>query len=274
MKRRAIVPARINIIGEHTDYSGGLALPFAIEQKLVLEADFDTNEYIGDSIVIKLWKAAGGPPASLTINSDIPMGKGMSSSAALCVAIAMCATGQQGSIESCLLAQQIEHEVLGTRCGLLDQMAMVFAKKGYASLIDFSTQSVDYIKMPVSWKFKLIDSGIDRKLRNTNYDSKSGIHGAHVIEENRRVMQAQESSAEQLGELLNHSHESLRQIGVSLPAIDDIVNQLQQTEGVLGARMMGGGFGGMILALVEDEFVLPHIETAKSSDSAIFEERF
>ena len=83
MRRRATVPARVNIIGEHTDYSGGFALPFAIQERLVLEVDFSATEYIGHPTVVELWAAAGGPPAELSIDSNIPIGKGMSSSATI-----------------------------------------------------------------------------------------------------------------------------------------------------------------------------------------------
>ena len=274
MKRRATVPARINIIGEHTDYGGGLALPFAIDQKLVLEVNFDSNEYLGNSTAIELWKAAGGPPALLNVQSNIPIGKGMSSSAALCVAISMCVTGQERTLATCLLAQKIEHEILGTKCGLLDQMAVVFAKKNHASLIDFGNNSIEHIKLVDSWKFKLVDSGVHRNLAETDYSLNIDKRSVHVIEESNRVLLARQASAMELGDLLNQSHESLRKLGVSLPIIDEAVKQLQETDGVHGARMMGGGFGGMILVLVDDAGVLPEIPIASSSSSAVLEEEF
>ena len=274
MRIRATVPARLNIIGEHTDYAGGLALPFAVEQKLILDVNLDCDTYIGDQTVIQLWKSAGGGPAELSVKSDIPIGKGMSSSAALCVAIAGCANGEVETMESCFLAQKIENEILGTECGLLDQMAMVFAKKGHASLIDFSTHTYEHVPIKDTWKFKLIDSGIHRNLADTNYRHKNVNQCLHVDEENRRVKIAIEASAEHLGVLLNQSHESLRQLGVSLPNMDTKVAEVQQKPGVFGARMMGGGFGGMILALVKDEDVIPEVPLAQSSGSAIIEKFF
>ena len=72
--------------------------------------------------------------------------------------------------------------------------------------------------------------------------------------------------------MLNQSHESLRKLGVSLPEIDEFVYELQSTDGVLGARMMGGGFGGMIIALVSDEEILPNAMLASSSGTFTFEE--
>ena len=271
MRRRASVPARVNIIGEHTDYAGGLALPFTINSRLELEANFSATEYIGDATIIELWKEAGGPVAELKLQSDIPIGKGLSSSAALCIAIASCVTGQLANMQTCHLAQQIEHRVLGTKCGLLDQMAMVYAKQGYATMINFSTYSIENIEMPRTWKFKLIDSGIHRKLADTNYGPNLSKNSDHVIAENNRVMQAQNASAEELGDLLNKSHESLINLGVSLPSIDSKVSELQQMNGVLGARMMGGGFGGMILVLVNDETVLPEYPLVESSGPATLE---
>ena len=271
MRRLATVPARVNIIGEHTDYAGGLALPFTINSRLELEANFSATEYIGDDTIIELWKEAGGPVAELKLQSDIPIGKGLSSSAALCIAIATCVTGQVGNMQTCLLAQQIEHRVLGTQCGLLDQMAMIYAKQGYATMIDFSTNSIEEIEMPVTWKFKLIDSGIHRTLADTNYGPNLAVKNDHVIAENNRVIQAKSASAKELGELLNQSHESLIKLGVSLPSIDTKVHELQQMSGVLGARMMGGGFGGMILVLVNDDTVLPEFPLVESSGPATLE---
>lgn len=271
MRRRATVPARVNIIGEHTDYAGGLALPFTMEARLVLDANFSVTEYIGDPTIIELWKEAGGPVAELKLHSDIPIGKGLSSSGALCTAIATCVTGQVGNMQTCILAQQIEHRILGTKCGLLDQMAMIYAKQGYATLIDFSNNSIEEIKMPLTWKFKLVDSGIHRTLADTNYGPKLSTNSDHVIDENRRVLLALNASAEELGKLLNQSHQSLIQLGVSLPSIDTKVHELQQVSGVLGARMMGGGFGGMILVLVTDDSVLPEIPLVESSGPATLE---
>ena len=274
MKRRAIVPSRVNIIGEHTDYTGGLALPFAIDYNLTLEAVERENGFSGDSTVVKLWKSAGGWPADLTVTSTIPIGKGMSSSAALCLAIVLCSNGPMNSLEASKEAQRIEHEVLGTPCGLLDQLAMMNAKEGHASLIDFSDLSVKYVQIPHDWRFKLVDSKIERQLSSTQYGKENSFLEQHVKDENARVSSAISSSAIGLGELLNQSHASLISLGVSLPEMDHLVESIQQEDGVLGARMMGGGFGGMILVLVEGEDVFPEIPFVKSSKAAILDEIF
>ena len=272
MHRRATVPARVNIIGEHTDYSGGLALPFAIDKYLTLDAIEQDEGYSGDANVVELWKAAGGGPATLEVSSEIPMGQGLSSSAALCLAVVLCARGRIEPLEACKEAQRIEHEVLNTPCGLLDQMAMMYAIQGFATLIDFSNFSVESVGIPDDWVFKLVDSGIHRDLSSTTYSEQSGHQEIHIKEENERVRKAITASPQELGELLNQSHASLHLLGVSLPEMDTQVKLLQSTEGVLGARMMGGGFGGMILVLVENSEVLPDIEIVESSGPALIEE--
>ena len=127
-------------------------LAFASQHRLVLEAEFVDDGYHGEPTVIALWKEAGGPPAQLEVTSSIPIGKGMSSSAALCLSIVLCVHG--GSIDkqaACEEAQRLEHVVLGTPCGLLDQMTMMHALEGKCVLIDFSTKTttndVDTIRM-------------------------------------------------------------------------------------------------------------------------------
>ena len=92
--------------------------------------------------------------------------------------------------------------------------------------------------------------------------------------ENRRVEEAMNSDSEALGKLLNQTHESLKTIGVSTPQVDALVASLQSTEGVLGARMMGGGFGGMILVLVENKSILSEYETMAPSRPGFVEEFF
>ena len=272
MHRRATVPARVNIIGEHTDYAGGLALPFTIDRTLVLDVFEQDDTYSGESTIVELWKATGGRPAKLEISSEIPIGKGLSSSAALCLAVVLCAHEAIDRLEACKEAQRIEHEVLKTPCGLLDQMAMMYAKEGCATMINFSNHTVQSIDIPENWVFKLVDSGIHRTLSSTTYSEESGHQDIHTPEENERVRKAVDSSPQELGKLLNQSHASLRSLGVSLPEMDLQVEALQSTEGVLGARMMGGGFGGMILVLVENSEVLPGVDVVVSSGPALVEE--
>tara|TARA_B100000579_G_scaffold429346_1_gene440943 strand:- start:1263 stop:2081 length:819 start_codon:yes stop_codon:yes gene_type:complete len=270
MHRRVRVPARVNIIGEHTDYAGGLALPFAVDFYLELTAKRTESDYIGDETVIDLWRCAGGWPAELEIKSDIPIGKGMSSSAALCLAIILAANDSIDQLKACQEAQRIEHQILKTPCGLLDQMAMMYGKLNHASLIDFSQLSVKSIPIPKDWKFKLVDSGINRNLSETQYDQTS--QEEYVHQENVRVKQALTASPIELGKLLNQSHQYLTMIGVSTPEVDSLVKKLQHTDGVLGARMMGGGFGGMILVLVDSDSVLPNLPLVKSSNGPTVEE--
>ena len=275
VKRRASIPARINIIGEHTDYLGGLALPFASGHRLVLTAT-QAEQTSGDQTVVDLWRAAGGWPATLAIESTIPIGAGMSSSAALCLAVVLCAQGSQDALAACKEAQRIEHQVLKTPCGLLDQMAMMMSAKGHAVLIDFSTMDHKPFLIPNDWMFKLVDSGIRRQLSETEFGASSDPHmlSQHVTQENLRVRQALDASSFELGTLLNASHASLQSIGVSTPEMDDIVAHLQSTPGVLGARMMGGGFGGMILVAVKGPEVLSDIPLLHASKCGFLEEGF
>ncbi|MBJ23528.1 MAG: hypothetical protein CMB64_02545 [Euryarchaeota archaeon] len=274
MRRRVTVPARINIIGEHTDYGGGLSLPFAINSFLILDVVKQENGYSGDDTVISLWKEAGGWPAKITLNSEIPIGKGLSSSAALCLAIVIGKNGNMNPFDTCKEAQRIEHKILKTKCGLLDQMAIMYAIKNQVTLIDFKDNSIHHHKIPNEWKFKLIDSGIERKLKNTKYNNHTHIDESHVIEESNRVRLAINAPPSELGKLLNKSHSSLIKLGVSIPIIDEMVNSIQKTKGVLGARMMGGGFGGMILVLVENENILPEEKLVISSGPPTLEELF
>ena len=274
MHRIASIPARINIIGEHTDYAGGLSFAFAAPQRLTLKATAIPEGFEGESTIVSLWKEAKGWPAQLTVTSEIPIGAGMSSSAALCLAIVLCVDKDIEPLQACREAQRIEHAILKTECGLLDQMAMMFSKPNHGTFIDFSTNATIQHHIPDSHVFKLIDSGIHRTLGDIDYQKSvdQQTKNRHVKEENQRVEDAIQASPEQLGLLLNASHESLRTIGVSLEEIDQQVMTLQNTPGVWGARMMGGGFGGMILVLVEDEEILPRALRVHPSKAGFVQE--
>lgn len=274
MHRIASIPARINIIGEHTDYAGGLSFAFAAPQRLTLKATAIPEGFEGESTIVSLWKEAKGWPAQLTVTSEIPIGAGMSSSAALCLAIVLCVDKDIEAFQACREAQRIEHAILKTECGLLDQMAMMFSKPNHGTFIDFSTNATIQHHIPDSHVFKLIDSGIHRTLGDIDYQKSvdQQTKNRHVKEENQRVKDAIKASPEQLGLLLNASHESLRTIGVSLEEIDQQVMTLQNTPGVWGARMMGGGFGGMILVLVEDEEILPRALRVHPSKAGFVQE--
>lgn len=273
VQRRASIPARINIIGEHTDYLRGLALPFASEHRLVLTAT-KADQTKGDATVVELWQAVSGWPATLEVESTIPIGAGMSSSAALCLAVVLCANGKMEPFDACLEAQRIEHQVLKTPCGLLDQMAMMMSQEHHATLIDFETMTWESFSIPDHWKFKLVDSGVRRQLNQTEFGTSVAPTELqrHAIEENHRVRRALNSAPMELGKLLNASHTSLQSIGVSTPEVDALVSKLQATPGVLGARMMGGGFGGMILIVVDDPEVMPDAPLLVASRGGFLEE--
>lgn len=261
MKVNASVPARINIIGEHTDHFGGLSLTFSSQHRLELTASTREDGRRGNQTVISLWEAAGGWSADLAVDSNIPIGAGLSSSAALCVAIVMCSQNNIDPMEISLEAQRIENQVLHSNCGLMDQISITHSKEGLATLLDFSRMSIEEFRMPDDWRFKLVDTGIRRSLSETNYNNteiKIETRRIHAKEESARVRTALSSDAKALGTILNESHASIRDnIRASRPEIDNKVNEIQNTAGVLGARLMGGGFGGMILALVEEEDAIP-----------------
>ena len=275
MRVTASVPARINIIGEHTDHFGGLSLTFSSQHRLELSATPRENGIRGNQTVTSLWEAAGGWSADLVVDSNIPIGAGLSSSAALCVAIVMCSQNKIDPMEISLEAQRIENQVLRSNCGLMDQISITHSKEGLATLLDYSRMSIENFRMPDDWRFKLVDTGIRRSLSETNYSSSEidiETRRIHAEQESERVRHALSSDARALGGIINESHASISDnIRSSTPEIDTMVKEIQGIAGVLGARLMGGGFGGMILALVEEKDALSG-ELLVSSGSAFLQE--
>ena len=275
MRVTASVPARINIIGEHTDHFGGLSLTFSSQHRLELSATPREDGIRGNQTVTSLWEAAGGWSADLVVDSNIQIGAGLSSSAALCVAIVMCSQNKIDPMEISLEAQRIENQVLHSNCGLMDQISITHSTEGLATLLDYSRMSIENFRMPDDWRFKLVDTGIRRSLSETNYSSSEidiETRRIHAEEESERVRHALSSDARALGGIINESHASSSDnIRSSTPEIDTMVKEIQGIAGVLGARLMGGGFGGMILALVEEKDALSG-ELLVSSGSAFLQE--
>jgi len=156
----------------------------------------------------------------------------------------------------------------------MDQISITHSTEGLATLLDYSRMSIENFRMPDDWRFKLVDTGIRRSLSKTNYSSSEidiETRRIHAEEESERVRHALSSDARALGGIINESHASISDnIRSSTPEIDTMVKEIQGIAGVLGARLMGGGFGGMILALVEEKDALSG-ELLVSSGSAFLQ---
>lgn len=327
----AFAPGRVNVIGEHTDYNEGLALPFAAAFGVTVHArrlDGDTVESVAsdlgeqdrfplaDPAPCEGWRAyvrgavaelgaAGFPlaPCRLEFSGDVPRGSGLSSSAALTVALclALVELGSAGSealsdpcerIALARLCSRVENEWAGARTGLLDQLASLFGATEAALRIDFRSLEVEPVPLALGgWRFVVADSGERHAHASSGYnerrrecaeacrllgvgslrDARAGDlaglpeplqrRARHVLEENTRVEQAvaamRASDAPRLAALVDQSHASLRDLyQVSTPAVEATVERLHRA-GCAGARLIGGGFGGSVMGLLEPGAPLP-----------------
>lgn len=196
----ATVPGRVNLIGEHTDYNGGMVLPAALSVSLTVELrpredrkvigtaegftgsakrtlDDPATDHWSDPAVgalreaVKLGLLPGG--AELSIRSTIPAGSGLSSSAALIVAILKAARASAGSeisdIAIALAARRVENEYLGVPCGIMDQVAVAVPQPGQAIALDTATLDYALVPLPTSHAMVVIHSGHSRKLSDGRY---------------------------------------------------------------------------------------------------------
>lgn len=304
---RAFGPGRVNLIGDHTDYAGGLALPMAVDMGTTVDLSADDSGRLRvetDAPVEPGWERYVAavmfemdlpPGASGEVTTTLPVGAGLSSSAALEVATAL-ALGFEGSdLELAKLCQRAEERGSGVPCGLMDQLTCVAAVDGSALLIDFEKETVRTVSLPDEATVFVVHSGIDRQLVGSEYaDRRLACEAAaaaigplrdatldeamaltdpllsrrarHVVTENLRVLDfASAVAARDLataGDLMLESHVSLRDdFEVSHPALDDLVTRLSSTPGVHGARLTGAGFGGCVVALADADVAdadIPH----------------
>jgi galactokinase len=312
VKVLARAPGRVNLIGDHTDYTGGLVLPMAIDRATEVElerggrwielvsADEDEPALVlfddprEPSTVFPTWARYVAGIAQLLqpdeggigfVRTTVPIGAGLSSSAALEVAMAL-ALGFQGStLELARLGQQAEQLASGVPCGIMDQLASAAGVAGHALLIDCTSLAIEPVPLPDGVDVVVVDSGTRRQLTTSFYgvrrsqcedaemligplraatlDDADSIasddlrrRARHVVSENARVRDFADAlrggDVRAAGALMIESHASLRDdFDVSTRALDELVKRLAATPGVLGARLTGAGFGGCVVALVE-----------------------
>jgi len=341
-------PGRVNLIGEHTDYNDGFVLPIAIERQTVaLFAPRDdrtvnlisTQADAAGAINLEQRIGTGDPPwanyckgvaaglvergvelvgADMLFDSDIPLGGGLSSSAALEVATALAllsAAGRTGAVsagELARLCQKAEQEFAGAQCGIMDQSIVLMGRQGRAMLLDCRSGEVKHVPFDDPGVLLLVaDTQVSHNIAAGGYttrreqchaaterlgvvalrdvdaqmlaeaDSTGGLAGKelmrarHVVGEIARTLQAAEAIGagdyERFGELMYASHASLRDdYEVSCAELDAIVELARRQQGVYGARMTGGGFGGCAIILIDSD----RAEQITRAVSVGFSERF
>lgn len=324
-------PARINLIGEHTDYNDGFVMPAAVDRRLFfaiapnhksvheLSALEMKESVIIDTAlartpeqgwakyfyaVLQVLAEKGLIPKTVTcaFGGNIPIGSGMSSSAALTCGFAFALNDlfdwKLSRLELAKIGQAAEHRV-GIKCGLMDQYAVLFGKEEQVVKLDCQSLTHEYAPLKLGdYRLVLFNSMVQHSLADTAYNDrrksceavldflnkKIGITSLkeltveklanyqpeidpvayqrvkYVLEENKRVVAAQKAlmtgELTTLGELMYASHEGLsKEYEVSCKELDFLVDQVRNQKGVLGARMMGGGFGGCTLNLIHLDFI-------------------
>ena len=341
-------PGRVNLIGEHTDYNQGFVLPGAVDKKIymgirenhtntinIYAKQFDdTFSFSLDEInPVKGWPTyllgvsfymlqAGATVRGLdvVIDGDIPVGAGMSSSAALCSAFgcAINETFENGlsKMQIALIGQKTEHHFAELQCGIMDQFASMHGKAGNVMKLDCSNLEYEYIPFDFpDYRIVLINSMVSHSLASTEYNTRreqceegvSILQGvldknvqslrdvtleeltahkdklsevvyrrcSYILNENFRLLTGCEllrnNDLAGFGKLMYQSHEGLSKwYEVSCPELDFLEEKARNYQGVAGARMMGGGFGGCTINIVPVSI----LEQFNTSMSAAYEKQY
>jgi galactokinase len=272
-------PGRVNLIGEHTDYSGGLVLPIAIQLGITLTFDRSARIELVSREHAEGWEryvtavaeelaALGRPAVGIAgrLESDLPQGAGLGSSGALevAVALALCAAAEfeVEPMELAFACRQAEQRAVGVPSGVLDQAASLLGRESCALLLDCGTLEHRRVPLPEDVTILVLDSGERHAHESSGYaDRRRELEAGdprrvrHVETENERVRATvaalEDGDVEALRPIFAASHASLRDdYEVSTPALDALVARALAA-GAFAARMTGGGFGGSIVALAE-----------------------
>lgn len=248
---------------------GGVVLPAAVDRHTEVtghaagEWSIDSGIEGGLAYLRCIGEELGAPPQAVRVMSDVPPGAGLSSSAALLVAAAAGLRPDMSGVEAALACQRAEQRATGVQVGVMDQFAAALGRRGHALLLDCATLDYKPIPFPDELLIAVIDSGEHRSLADTPYNQRRREAEAgepkrrrHVDSEIARVHAfvdaLEHRDFERLGALLKESHKSLRDdFEVSTTNVDGLVEKASAVKGCVGARIMGAGFGGSILALVE-----------------------
>jgi len=322
-------PGRVNLIGEHTDYNDGFVFPMALNNYTTVAisprddralkiwsenmaemtaVDLNDNEsrrghwsdYVAGIARMLELESFELPGANIYLESDVPVGAGLSSSAALEIssALALLSTvdGKLSAAELAKLGQRAENQFVGMNCGIMDQFISVHGEKDHALFLDCRT--LDYQQVPLpSGQIRVVicNTRVKHELNSSEYNKRRaecekgvrimiadfpGIKALrdvslqqfqqvenklpdivrkrcrHVISEDERTLESidalNKNDLQRFGELMNASHESLRDdYQVSCKELDIMVEEARTLPGVLGSRMTGGGFGGCTVNLVQ-----------------------
>ena len=304
-------PGRVNLIGDHTDYTGGLVLPMAIDRYTIISGtrtpstirlrsqnepeivEFELPISSPEKVTPSWGRYVAGVAAEMQnraqgfdgeISCTIPIGAGLSSSAALEVATALALGDMSRPVERAKLCQRAEHRAVGVPCGIMDQLTVTSGIRDHALLIDCHELKISPVQLPNDVKI-VVQFIAERKLTSSSYAErvaqcnaaeeivgplrlanlaslvsiadKTIFHRArHVVSENQRVRDfaamLRAGDLKSVGKIMIESHNSLdHDFETSTPQMNSAVAAAISQPGVYGARMTGGGFGGCIVILAD-----------------------
>jgi len=326
-------PGRINLIGEHLDYNEGFVLPAAIDKAIyvaiskrnddkinLFAVDYNESHSLTThtvepsekhwpnyilGVVDQLQKRGFTISGfDLLIDGDVPLGAGLSSSAAVECATAFALNGllnlQIPKLQMVQIAQLAEHTFAGVMCGIMDQFASMFGKKDHVIKLDCRSITYEYVPLDLKgYKIVLLNTNVKHSLSSSEYNVRreqceKGValikkhhpeinslrdvtmqmlndyvlredaliykRCKYVVEEIERLLQGcrdlQNGDIKGLGKKMFRTHEGLsKEYEVSCEELDFLVNAVKDNEAVVGARMMGGGFGGCTINIIKEEAI-------------------